>query len=476
MQRRYHAAGAAPAIVPGRSAQPDKPAMKKQSATRREPAASAILSGFVFLASVFAAGAAVAEEAQEEAWNAHFQTTYIWQRKQSFSAPYTGNFSLRPEQEKAYTFSATAFLGVRSWRGGELYLNPELVQGVPLSNLAGLGGMTNGEQQKSGGPNPTLYRARLFLRQTWDLGSEKEAVESDANQLAGMVAKHRIVLTAGNLAVVDIFDNSAYAHDARTQFLNWALLAHGAYDFAADARGYTWGAALEYYRDDWVFRAGRFMQPFESNGLPLDKRIFKYYGDQVEVEHSHAIGDLAGKVRVLAFRNAANMGGFRDAMADAAANGGTPDVANVRKDRSKHGAGISIEQAVSKDAGVFMRASWNDGESETYAFAEIDRSLSLGGVLKGASWGREQDAAGLALVRNGLSGAHRDYLAAGGHGAFVGDGRLNYGAESIVEAYYSAAVAKNLWISLDLQRIRNPGYNADRGPVTLGAIRLHAQY
>jgi high affinity Mn2+ porin len=167
------------------------------------------------------------EEIQEEAWNAHFQTTYIWQTKPSFSAPYTGAFSLRPEREKAYTFSATAALGFRPWASGEFYFDPEVVQGVPLSNLRGLGGMTNGEQQKTSGPNPTFYRARLFLRQTWSLGGEKEAVEADMNQLAGMVDKRRIVVTAGNLAVTDIFDNSALAHDARTQFINRALLAHG---------------------------------------------------------------------------------------------------------------------------------------------------------------------------------------------------------------------------------------------------------
>lgn len=432
----------------------------------------------IVFAAVTAAflGAAQAEEVQEESWNAHFQTTYIWQRKQAFSAPYSGNFSLRPEREKSYSFSATAYLGVRPWQGGELYLNPELVQGVPPSDLTGLGGMSNGELQKSSGATLTLYRARLFLRQTWNLEGEREAVEPDANQLAGMVSKNRVVLTAGNLAVSDIFDGSAYAHDARTQFLNWALLAHGAYDFAADARGYTWGAALEYYRGDWVVRAGRFMQPAESNGLPLDKRFFTHYGDQVEVEHAHAIGELTGKVRVLAFRNAANMGGFRDALADAAANGVTPDVSRVRTERTKHGAGFSVEQNLTRTVGVFGRASWNDGESETYAFAEIDRSLSAGIVAKGASWSREGDTAGFALVRNGLSSAHRDYLAAGGHGAFVGDGRISYAAETIAEAYYSAAVAKNVWLSLDLQRIRNPAYNADRGPATFGAIRLHMQY
>jgi len=422
------------------------------------------------------ASASPAEDVREEMWNAHFQTTYIWQTKPAFTAPYTGEFSLRPEHEKAYTFSATAALGWRPWRGGELYVNPELVQGVPMSELRGLGGMTNGEQQKSSGPNPTLYRARLFLRQTWDLGGERKAVDSDFNQLAGMVSERRIVVTAGNLAVVDLFDNNAFAHDARTQFLNWALLAHGAYDFAGDARGYTWGAAIEYFDNDWTFRAGRFMQPAESNGLPLDKRIFTHYGDQVEVEHAHTLGNQPGKLRFLTFRNKANMGGFRDALADAADNGGTPDVARVRKERVKTGIGISAEQNLAADVGLFARASWNDGASETYAFTEIEHSASVGAVVKGAAWKRAEDTVGAALVRNGLSSDHRDYLAAGGTGAFIGDGRINYRPENILEAYYNVGVAKNIWITIDAQHIVNPAYNADRGPVNVSSIRLHAQY
>ena len=419
---------------------------------------------------------AYAEDILEEAWNAHVQTTYIWQKKPSFSAAYSGVNSLKPEAEKSYSFSATAALGWRPWSGGELYFDPELVQGVPFSDLTGLGGMTNGEQQKTGGPNPTLYRARFFLRQTWGLGGGKEAVESDANQLAGIVDQRRVVVTAGNLAVIDIFDNSAFAHDPRTQFMNWALLAHGAYDFAADARGYTWGAAIEYFYDDWAVRLGRFLQPAESNGLPLDKNILKHYGDQIELEHAHVIGEQPGKVRVLAFRNKTNLGSFRDALTDAPNNGGIPDVSRVRTERTKVGFGINAEQNLTPDIGVFARASWNDGASETYAFSEIDRSLSAGAVVKGRAWKRNDDAVGIALVRNGLSSAHRDYLAAGGHGAFIGDGELNYRPEAIVEAYYSVNVAKGAWITLDCQRIANPAYNASRGPVTVGSIRLHAQY
>lgn len=420
------------------------------------------------------APAARAQEADGESWNARFQATYVWQVKPAFAAAYSGAHSLRPEREKAYSFSATAAFGWRPWQGGELYFDPELVQGVPLSGLLGLGGMSNGEQQKTSSPNPTLYRARLFLRQSWGLGGERQKVEPDANQLGGTVDRRRLVLTAGNFAVIDVFDNNAYAHDPRTQFLNWALMAHGAFDYAADARGYTWGAALEYFHDDWVLRAGRFMQPAESNGLSLDRRIFTHYGDQVELEHAHTIGDQPGKLRLLAFRNKAEMGSFRDALA--VAGGGAPDVAQVRKESVKHGYGVGAEQNLMADLGAFARASWNDGATESYAFAEIERSVSLGAALKGPAWKRADDTAGIALVRNGLSRAHRDYLAAGGLGAFLGDGRLNYRPETITELYYSAALARRVWLTFDFQRIVNPAYNADRGPVRVAGVRLHTEY
>ena len=434
------------------------------------------LSIFVALACQLFSGVSHAEDGAQENWNVHGQSTYIWQNKSAFAAPYTSDFSLRPDRERSYSLSLTAALGWRIAENTELYFNPEASQGLPLSNLTGLGGMSNGELQKVSGTDLKLYRARLFMRQNWNLGGEKVAVASDFNQLAGLQDKRRITLTIGNLAVTDIFDGSAIAHDARTQFINWALLTHGAFDFAADARGYSLGAALEYYADDWVVRGGRFMQPAESNGLPLDTRIMRHYGDQLELEHAHSIAGLAGKVRILAFRNQALMGSFRDALADAPANGGVPDVSRVRTERSKIGAGLNLEQAITPELGVFARASWNDGASETYAFTEIERSLSTGAAINGSLWHREHDTIGMALVRNGLSQAHRDYLAQGGHGAFIGDGRLNYRPEDIAEIYYSLGVTPALYLTLDLQHIRNPAYNADRGPVSIASMRLHAQY
>jgi hypothetical protein len=418
----------------------------------------------------FAAGLTLAAPCAraDEAWNAHVQATYVWQAKPAFDAAYTGPASLAPWRETGYSFSATAAFGLRPWAGAELYVDPEVVQGKALSGLHGFGGMTNGEEQKTSGTSPTFYRARLFLRQTWNLGGERQPVESDMNQLAGSVASRRVVLTAGNLAVSDIFDANSQAHDARSQFLNWALLAHGAWDFAADARGYTWGAALEYVDGDWAVRAGRFMLPRESNGLPLERNLFRHHGDQAEVEHHHTWLERPGTVRVLAFRDRARMGSFRNALAAAA----TPDVGTVRRERSKTGFGLSLDQAVTGRVAVFARASRNDGQSETYAFAEIERSLSVGATLQV----RGADTLGIAVVRNGLSQAHRDYLAAGGIGAFIGDGRLDYHPEQIAETYYKIGLGRYAALSLDWQHVADPAYNGARGPVNVYGVRLHAQY
>jgi high affinity Mn2+ porin len=414
--------------------------------------------------------------AATQSWDAKFQSTYVWQSKQPFSAAYSGPNSLSTNYEKSYSFTATGYFGARLWESAEVYLNPELVQGVPMSNLVGLGGLTNGELQKTAGAKPKLYNARLFLRQSVRLDSEREEVSSDFNQLAGSRYKNRVVVTIGNLAVSDIFDANSYAHDPRTQFLNWGLLTHGAYDFAADSRGYSWGGAVEYYDHDWAFRVGRFLQPRQSNGLPLDWRFFVHYGDQLEIEHGYQWGNLPGKIRLLAFRNVIVAGAYRDALSAAAQTGSMPDVGTVRKQQSKYGVGINWEQALSPDVGIFARIAANNGATETYAFAEIDRSLSSGITARGQEWGRPDDVFGAAIAQNGLSAVHRDYVAAGGLGFFVGDGRIRYRAEQIIETYYNINLRKGSALGFGFQRIFNPAYNADRGPVSVSSARLHIEF
>ena len=385
--------------------------------------------------------------------------------------------TLTTDRERSYSFTATAYFGARLWRGGELYVTAEGAQGIPLSNLTGFGGFTNGEMARSSGPDLRIYRARFFLRQTWDGGGEQTPVESGANQLAGTHDSRRWVLTAGNLSVLDLFDGNAYSHDPRTQFLNWSVMTHGAYDYAADARGYSWGVALEWYHDEWAVRGGRFIQPIDPNGQKLDNNPLKHYGDQIEIERGHDIAGQPGKVRLLAFSNRARMTRYADANALAQQTGTVPDINAARYGaQMKRGFGVNIEQAVNDDVGVFARASWADGKTETYAFTDIDRSVSGGVMVKGSAWNRAQDTVGLALAQNAISKAQRDYLAAGGIAFFIGDGRLRYRQEGIVEAFYNVNLTRATWITFDWQYIRNPAYNADRGPVHVGSVRLHTEF
>ncbi len=408
---------------------------------------------------------------------ARFQATWVHQHKPPFRAAYSGPNSLLPERERSYSVTATAMFGVRPWRGGEIYLNPEMALGLPLSQLTGLGGFPNSELARTAGRDPTFYLARLYLRQTWNLGGETQRVASDQNQLAGTAASRRVVATVGLLPVIDLFDDNAYSHDGRTQFMNWSVVTHAAYDFAADARGYSRGAALEWFHDDWAVRAARFAMPTESNGSKLNLALGRSHGDQVEVERGWRLaGDRPGRLRLLAFRNRAVTGSFADALALAAATGGVPDLTKVRRDQAKTGYGLNVEQSLGRLGGVFLRASRNDGRTETYVYTEIDHSVSGGVLLDGARWGRHGDSAGLAGARNGLSRTHRDYLAAGGLAFFLGDGRLSYRPETVTEAFYSFALATRAWFSLNVQRIAHPGHNADRGPVNVYGIRLHGNF
>ncbi len=418
-----------------------------------------------------------ADEMNNENIDAKFQATYVWQSHAPFHAAYSGANSLSAGYEKSYSFTSTAFIGYRPWVGGELYLNPEITQGVPLSNLAGLGGFNNGEIARSAGPHPSLYLSRFFLRQTWGVGGEQQTMESAPNQLKGTVEAQRWVATVGKLSVTDIFDNNAYNHDPRTQFLNWSLMNYGAYDFAADARGYSWGAALERYHNDWVVRAGTFIVPMMPNVQALDFQIHRHFGDQIELEHTYRFFDQSGKWRILAFTNEAKMSRFQDAINLANQNGGVPNVNNVRYgNQHKSGFGLSLEQALSQDVGVFFRGSWADGKTEAYAYTEIDRSLSFGALVTGDRWGRPADSMGLGLAMNGLSAVHQKYLANGGLGFFLGDGRLRYGQEKIIEFFYNVNLAKNSTVTLDWQNMKNPGYNLDRGPVNVIGFRLHQTF
>ena len=435
---------------------------------------------------------------KRERWNAYGQFTWISSWKAPFSAPYTNldgsNKSLTPNGEHSFTATATLFLGLELWHGGELYFVPETISSRPLSQLSGLGGsIQNFELQKQGNLTPTVYRSRAYLTQTFGFGGEPVERASGPLQLGTKVDSRRLVLAFGNFSVLDFFDRNSVVGDPRRQFFNIAFLSHAAYDFAADSRGYSWGALFELHWDDWAVRAGRFTPPKEPNQLAIDFRFYKYYADQVELEHTHRIGDRSGVVRLLGYRNHENAGGFADAVAgfqnqpgqNAAAcgnpnygsqNPGAPDLCWARKPRTKVGVGISFEQQLTDDIGVFARAMVSDGRTEVYSYTSADRSASMGAVVHGSAWHRRYDVLGSAYAAGFISPEHAEYLRLGGVDAFIGDGKLSKSSERVFEVFYSLSVYRSLAVSADYQHISNPGYNADRGPVNVLSGRVHAEF
>ncbi|MBI1754190.1 MAG: carbohydrate porin [Acidobacteria bacterium] len=418
----------------------------------------------------------MAQEA--EGWSLHGQATVVTQSLSRFSSPYVGEHSLRPGPERATSFTTTLMAGWRPWTGAEMYVDAEGAAGKGVGRVLGLAGAANGETYRVGSTDFRAAVARVWIKQTFDLGgpaqNQTQKVEADAHQLGGSRAARRLVIHVGKLSVMDIFDANALAHDPRSQFLNWTLMGHGAWDYPADTRGYTWGYAAELYWDDWALRHGRFAEPLEANQLEMDHGFARAHGDVVELEHGHSLGGRAGAVRLMAFRNTTRMGDYRQSLAERPLD---PDVASTRAyGRAKRGWGLNLEQALTADLGAFARWSWSDGRTESWAFTEADRSASAGFTLKGTAWQRTQDRVGLAYVQNGLSPDHEAYLAAGGLGFLLGDGRLSYGPERIAEGYYALALGRYVTAAVDVQRIWNPGYNRDRGPAGLFALRLHAQF
>ena len=404
-------------------------------------------------------------------WSEHYQFTAIDQGHPGFRAAYSGANSLSPGNRQNETITATAYLGRTLWQGGELYLDPEFVQGFGLSHTFGLAGFPNGEAQKAGEHAPKLYIPRFYLQQSFGLGGEQEKVEDTLNQLAGERDISRITLWAGKLAVNDLFDANAYAHDARNDFMNWAVWEGGAYDYAADVRGYTDGIAAELNQKEWAIRAGAFLMPTLSNSRDLDTRVLRHGGYQGEIEERYTMFGQDGKLRLLGFANRGYAGSYRAALAVPGI-----DITQTRRDRVKTGFVVNLEQAISGDLGGFARLSFNDGRSEIMSFTDIDRSAELGLSLKGTAWGRADDTVAAAAVVNLLSSDHADFLKAGGLGILIGDGRLHYAPEELVEAYYRFQLTAPLSLTANSQFFLHPAYNRDRGPVAVVAMRAHLQY
>jgi len=415
---------------------------------------------------------------QNSNWNLHFQNTTIYQYHPTFKAVYSGVNSLSSNAESPVSVTATLSLGAKLWKGASVYYNAEMGGGSDFSQARGIAGFTNGEVYRVSDATPKIYTARLFFKQIFALSDNMQKVEDGVNQLPGNMPDSYISISLGKFSIMDFFDDNKFSHDPRTQFYNWALMGNGAWDYPADTRGYTSGVVAELVKPKWALRLSSVMVPTTANGAVMDKDILHANSEAVEFEHQYKMGNQTGVVRLMSFITMGGMGNYKEALAWGTTRNSAPAIDSTHAvGRTKFGFGINVEHNVNENVGLFLRSSWNDGRNETWAFTEIDRALSLGVQLNGNLWKRNNDKLGLAILANGLSNSHRDYLKAGGYGFIIGDGHLNYQPEMITELYYSLKV-KNypIWFSPDYQFIVNPGYNKDRGPVHAFGVRTHVEF
>jgi high affinity Mn2+ porin len=413
------------------------------------------------------------KDSSQKNWSFHFQQTIVEQYQPGVPGSYQSDFSLSKKEEDALSLTTTFFIGRRLWKGAQVFFNPELAGGSGLSYARGVAGFPNGETFRIGDPKPQTYIARLFITQKFSLnGNQNEFSEDEANSIQGKEPSSYISVSAGKFSMADYFDCNQYSHDPRSQFLNWSLMSTGAWDYPANTRGYTYGFVLQYVTPNFAVRYAASLVPTYANGPNLDWNISQYNAHTAEVQQSFKINKRRGTIRVLGFYNLANMGNYNEATQlkvgiDTVRNGA----------RTKYGFGINLEQELTDNVGLFARASWNDGTNETWAFTEIDQSISAGILVDGKKWKRASDRFGLAVVGNGISTAHQNYLKGGGKGFMIGDGNLNYGYEMIAEIYYSTLIHQDhFWLTPDYQFIMNPAYNKDRGPAHVFGLRFHAEF
>jgi high affinity Mn2+ porin len=402
------------------------------------------------------------------------QTTFIEQYTPPFRSPYLGPHSLDPNQGRE-SWDAMYFVGAKLWQGAELWVDPEIDQGFGLSNTEGIAGFPSGASFKVGAAVPYARVQRAFVRQTIDLGGAAQKVEADQNQFAGSNTADRLVITVGKFSVSDVFDQNKYAQNPRKDFMNWALIDTGTFDYAADAWGYSYGAAAEWYEGPWTLRAGVFDLTTVPNGEDLDPHFsqFQWLG---EIERRYELWSHPGKIAFTGFLTRARLGTYEDAIALAQVTGGPADIAAVRQYRSRTGLGVNLEQEITADLGFFARAGFASGDIEPESYTDIDRTVAAGLALKGTQWHRPDDTFAVAAIVNGITKEHQAFLNAGGLGILVGDGQLPHpGLEQIIEAYYQLPVYA--WhVTFDYQFVVNPAYNRDRGPVSLLALRAQTEF
>jgi high affinity Mn2+ porin len=416
------------------------------------------------------------------------QMNFIFQTHPPFQADYTGRSSMSPNYEKATSRVLTLYSGVRLNDSTELLGDLEEAGGSALSEGLGIASFPNLDIVR----NPLLskdpYLARAMIHKVFALSKDKVENERSSLSLFDELPRRRLEVRFGKFSMVDFFDQNSVGSDTHFQFNNWAVDNNGAYDYAADTRGYTVGATAEYEDRNWGFRFAEALMPKVANGIDLVYKPWQAHAENFEYElRRGAIPGKPGVVRLLAFTNYANMGIYRDAVAQFEQGlVPSPEITNHPWHITrKYGFGVNLEQEIAHNLTAFGRFGWNNGKTESFAYTEIDQTFEVGLGAKGAMWHRRQDRVGVAYVTSGITKDHQHYLADGGFGFLLGDGPgigstsgafLNYGRENVVETYYTAHVWRGLYVAPGYQRITNPGYNRDRGPVIVPSFRVHVEF
>jgi high affinity Mn2+ porin len=430
---------------------------------------------FLLLGLMFALAAAgeepVSQSLPDSNWGIHGDATLIDQKHGAFT-------SLRPDGQNSFSSRAeNSYSTVIGINGGyrlgddtEFWARLETIRGIPLSDAGGLAALANNDMQRVMENRFVSYIAQAYLRHTWNIGGEVQLTEGDAMAFPRYSTPRNFVVSAGKIDLLSLYDGNDYAQKNDTQFLNWCFMTSCAYDFAADARGYTWGVNTELNWDDWSVRSGWFAMPRLPNQLEIDASILQHFGVNAEVERRWKTGSL----KFLIYQGRMKLTDYTQYLNPL--NPVTNLLNTPKADEKRGGAGLNLQQAITDQLGFFARAFWDGGHYETMAFTEADSSQSVGLSLKGTLWHRAEDSIGLGLARNQINSVRQRYLAAGNMDLFIGDGYLHYGQESLVEAYYSLGLRQNLYLTFDWQRLDNPAYNQDRGPVNIYGLRLHGEF
>src|SRR5579864_1544101 len=395
------------------------------------------------------------------------QVNFIYQTHPEFHALYSGKNSLSPRYEKALSRVMTLYTGVRLNDSTEFLFDIEEAGGSALSTGLGLAGNTDLDIVRNPLLSKAPYLGRGMIHKVFALTADKIENQRSFLSLFDQLPRRRLEVRFGKLGMVDFFDQNSAGSDTHLQFTNWSIDNNGAYDYAADTRGYTIGFTADYEDRNWGFRFGEGLMPKVANGIDLVWRPWQAHAENFEYELRRGfIPKKAGVIRLLSYANYANMGIYRDQIIKAAEQGTTPDITNHPWHITrKYGFGVNIEQNLYRDITAFARWGWDNGKTESFAYTEIDSTVSGGLVVTGGKWRRKQDRVGIALVTNGIKKDHQNYLARGGNGFLLGDGALNYGRENIVESFYTVHVWRGIYAAPGVQHIENPGYNRNRGPV-----------